>query len=166
MRRANSSALPSPMLIKRTRHGLVGCLEYANTMTVEDLRRELQRIPDEKIYPLHTWMSVVPEADRKDLFVKRPKLSCAENEYEVKLVPRILLKKQRSWNSSNNIPMQTLSDTTAVLLAVARLLYSPSKDTESSCNIVTKMFPTVSTSLLVWRHTCRCEAPPLSWTRT
>ena len=62
-------------------------------LTVEDLKRELRRIPDEKIYPVHTWMSVVSEADRKDLFIKRPKISCADNEYEVKLVPRILFEE-------------------------------------------------------------------------
>lgn len=62
-------------------------------LTVEDLKRELRRIPDEKIYPLHTWMSVVSEADRKNLFIKRPKISCADNEYEIKLVPRILFEE-------------------------------------------------------------------------
>lgn len=62
-------------------------------LTVDDLKRELRRIPDEKIYPLHTWMSVVSEADRKNFFIKRPKLSCADNEYEIKLVPRILFEE-------------------------------------------------------------------------
>ncbi|KAF2240238.1 hypothetical protein BU26DRAFT_239113 [Trematosphaeria pertusa] len=62
-------------------------------LTVEDLKRELRRIPDEKIYLLHTWMSVVSEADRKNLFIKRPEISCADNEYEVKLVPRILFEE-------------------------------------------------------------------------
>ncbi|KAF1993989.1 hypothetical protein P154DRAFT_47441 [Amniculicola lignicola CBS 123094] len=62
-------------------------------LTVEDLKRELKRIPDEKIYPLHTWMSVVLETDRKNLFIKRPKISCADNEYEIKLVPRILFEE-------------------------------------------------------------------------
>ncbi|KAF2796415.1 hypothetical protein K505DRAFT_415748 [Melanomma pulvis-pyrius CBS 109.77] len=62
-------------------------------LTVEDLKRELRRIPDEKIYPLHTWMSVVSEADRKNFFIKRPKISCADNDYEIKLVPRILYEE-------------------------------------------------------------------------
>jgi serine/threonine protein kinase len=62
-------------------------------LTVDDLRRELHRIPDEKIYPLHTWMSVVPEADREKFYIKRPKISCTDNEYEVKLVPRMLLEE-------------------------------------------------------------------------
>ncbi|KAH8714801.1 kinase-like domain-containing protein [Phaeosphaeriaceae sp. PMI808] len=62
-------------------------------LSVEDLKRELRRIPDEKIYPLHTWMSVVPEVDQKNLFIKRPKISCADNEYEVKLVPQMLFEE-------------------------------------------------------------------------
>jgi serine/threonine protein kinase len=35
-------------------------------------------------------MSVVSEVDRKNLFIKRPKTACADNEYEIKLVPRII----------------------------------------------------------------------------
>jgi serine/threonine protein kinase len=62
-------------------------------LTAEILKRELRRIPDEKIYPVHTWMSVVSEVDRKSVFVKRPKISCADNEYEVKLVPRMLFEE-------------------------------------------------------------------------
>jgi len=62
-------------------------------LTVDDIQRELRRIPDEKIYPLHTWMSVVSEADRKKFFIKRPKISCVDNEYEVKLLPRILFEE-------------------------------------------------------------------------
>ncbi|KAF2636332.1 hypothetical protein P280DRAFT_460211 [Massarina eburnea CBS 473.64] len=62
-------------------------------LTVEDLKRELRRIPDEKIYPLHTWMSVVSESDRKKSFIKRPKVSCADNDYEIKLVPRIFFEE-------------------------------------------------------------------------
>lgn len=38
-------------------------------------------------------MSVVSEADRKNLFIKRPKISCADNDYEVKLVPRIIFEE-------------------------------------------------------------------------
>lgn len=62
-------------------------------LIVEDLKRELRRIPDEKIYPLHMWISVVPDADRKHLFIKRPKISYSDNEDEVKLVPRVLLEE-------------------------------------------------------------------------
>lgn len=62
-------------------------------LTVEDLTRNLQRIPDEKIYPLQTWMSVVPEANRKNFFIKRPKIACADDEYEIKLVPRMLYEE-------------------------------------------------------------------------
>ncbi|KAF2239053.1 hypothetical protein EV356DRAFT_504424 [Viridothelium virens] len=43
-------------------------------LTTEDLNRLLQRIPDEKIYPLKTAStSIVSKADRKKLYVKRPK---------------------------------------------------------------------------------------------
>lgn len=62
-------------------------------LTVEDIKRQLRRIPDETIYPLHTWMSIVPGESRKDFFVKRPKISCADNQYEVKLVPRMLFEE-------------------------------------------------------------------------
>ncbi|KAF2179157.1 hypothetical protein K469DRAFT_674859 [Zopfia rhizophila CBS 207.26] len=63
-------------------------------ITVEDIERSLRRVPDEKIYPLETSLiSTVPDADQKDLFIKRPKLSCVDDEEEVKLVPRMLLEE-------------------------------------------------------------------------
>lgn len=62
-------------------------------LTVEGLKRELQEILNKKICPLHTWMSVVLEADRKNFFIKRSKISCVDNDYEVKLVPHILFEQ-------------------------------------------------------------------------
>ena len=53
---------------------------------------------------------------------------------------RYFLKKLRSQNSLNNIPIQTLLNITAILLIAAVLLASPSKDIELSCNIVIRMF--------------------------
>jgi len=63
-------------------------------LTTEDVKRELRRIADEKIYPLHhTRMSVASEADRKKLFIKRPKIACADNEHELKFVPQMILEE-------------------------------------------------------------------------
>jgi len=64
-------------------------------LTTDDLRRELRLIPDEKIYPLHAQVSVVSGADPKKLFIKRPKMACADNEYELKLVPQMMLEEAK-----------------------------------------------------------------------
>lgn len=61
-------------------------------LTVQDLNRLLQRVPDEKIYPLKTTtISVVSEENRSKLYIKRPKLLCLDNEEETKLLPQMLL---------------------------------------------------------------------------
>lgn len=65
-------------------------------LTVEILKRELRRIPDEKIYPLHDKrMSVVAsdQIEQQNYYIKRPKVWCAGNEYELKLVPRMLFEE-------------------------------------------------------------------------
>lgn len=63
-------------------------------LTVEDLNQLLQRIPDDKIYPLLTsFISTVSNAGRKNLFIKRPKLLCLDNEQETKLLSRMLLEE-------------------------------------------------------------------------
>lgn len=65
-------------------------------LTIEHIKRNLGRIPDEKVYPrypMEKGISVVSEADRQNLFIKRPKIACADNEYEIKLVPRILMEE-------------------------------------------------------------------------
>jgi len=63
-------------------------------LTVEDLKRDLRRIPDTKIYPPKTSsVSVVSGPDRKNLFVKRPKLLCLDNEEETKLVSQMFLEE-------------------------------------------------------------------------
>ena len=61
-------------------------------LTVEDLNRLLQQVPDEKIYPLKTTsLSIVPEETRDKSYIKRPKLLCLDNEAETKLLPQLLL---------------------------------------------------------------------------
>jgi len=63
-------------------------------LNVEDLNRLLQPVPDEKIYPLKPdTVSVVSEANRKKLYIKRPKLLCLDNEEDTKLLPRMLLEE-------------------------------------------------------------------------
>ncbi|KAF1999693.1 hypothetical protein P154DRAFT_523026 [Amniculicola lignicola CBS 123094] len=65
-------------------------------LTVEILKRELRRIPDEKIYPLHDkMMSVVApdQIEQQNYYIKRPKAWCAGNEYMLKLLPRILFEE-------------------------------------------------------------------------
>ena len=57
-------------------------------LTVEDLNRLLQQVPDEKIYPLKTTgLSTVPEVTRGQYYIKRPKISCLDNEAKTKLLP-------------------------------------------------------------------------------
>ncbi|KAF1828532.1 hypothetical protein BDW02DRAFT_574788 [Decorospora gaudefroyi] len=61
-------------------------------LTVKDLNRLLQRVPDERIYPLKTaTLPVVSEEIRSQLYIKRPKLLCLDNEEEAKLLPQLLL---------------------------------------------------------------------------
>ncbi|KAF2843907.1 hypothetical protein T440DRAFT_559878 [Plenodomus tracheiphilus IPT5] len=61
-------------------------------LTVQDLNRLLQRVPDERIYPLKTTtISVVSEENRSKLYIKRPKLLCLDNEEETKLLPQMIL---------------------------------------------------------------------------
>jgi serine/threonine protein kinase len=63
-------------------------------LTVQDLNRLLQRVPDERIYPPKTTaISVVPEENRSKLYIKRPKLLCLDNEEETKLLPQMLLEE-------------------------------------------------------------------------
>jgi serine/threonine protein kinase len=64
-------------------------------LTVEDLNRLLQRIPDEKIYPRRTSsISTISDTDRQNYFIKRPKLLCLDNDEETKLLPQILLEAE------------------------------------------------------------------------
>jgi serine/threonine protein kinase len=63
-------------------------------LTVEDLNRLLQQVPDERIYPLKTTdLSLVPEETRSQFYIKRPKLLCLDNETEAKLLPQLLLSE-------------------------------------------------------------------------
>ncbi|KAI4674752.1 uncharacterized protein J4E84_010358 [Alternaria hordeiaustralica] len=60
-------------------------------LTVEDLNRLLQQVPDEKIYPLKTTsLSTVPEETRGKYYIKRPKLLFLDDEAETKLLPQLL----------------------------------------------------------------------------
>ncbi|GAB7350585.1 hypothetical protein MBLNU459_g1158t1 [Dothideomycetes sp. NU459] len=61
-------------------------------LTVDDLKRNLKRIPDEKIYPLPTpRITVAPDTNQELYFIKPPKLLCLDNEYEAELVPPMLI---------------------------------------------------------------------------
>jgi len=61
-------------------------------LTVQDLNRILQRVPDERIYPLKTTtLSSTSEEIRNQSYIKRPKLLCLDNEAEAKLLPKLLL---------------------------------------------------------------------------
>ena len=61
-------------------------------LTVEDLNRLLQQVPDEKIYPLKTTsLSIVPEEIQGNSYIKRPKILCLDNEAKTKLLPQLLL---------------------------------------------------------------------------
>ncbi len=63
-------------------------------LTVEILKRKLRRIPNEKIYPLHDkTMSVIASDEQQNYYIKRPKASCAGNEYMLKLLPRMLFEE-------------------------------------------------------------------------
>ncbi|KAF2240343.1 hypothetical protein BU26DRAFT_470815, partial [Trematosphaeria pertusa] len=63
-------------------------------LTVEDLNRLLQQIPDEKVYPIRpSSISTVSDADQRNLFIKRPKLLCLDDEEETKLLPQMLLEE-------------------------------------------------------------------------
>ncbi|KAF1962572.1 hypothetical protein CC80DRAFT_163276 [Byssothecium circinans] len=73
-------------------------------LTVEILKRELKRIPDEKIYPLHTWMTVVSEAERKNLYIKRPKFTRVSYEPEAELIPRIVFEEAATLEFLNQHP--------------------------------------------------------------
>ena len=63
-------------------------------LTAQELRRSLERIPDDKIYPKAVPnITVVPSAKKKSFFVQRPQLLCLDNEEEAKLLPRMLIEE-------------------------------------------------------------------------
>ncbi|RMZ74463.1 kinase-like domain [Pyrenophora seminiperda CCB06] len=63
-------------------------------LTVEDLNRLLQPVPNEKIYPRKPdTVPVVSGANREKLYIKRPKLLYLDDEQDTKLLPRILLEE-------------------------------------------------------------------------
>ncbi|KAF2787661.1 hypothetical protein K505DRAFT_329520 [Melanomma pulvis-pyrius CBS 109.77] len=64
------------------------------TRTWHDLNRLLQRIPDDRIYPpITSSISTVSDTGQENLFIKRPKLLCLDNEEETKLLPQMLLEE-------------------------------------------------------------------------
>ncbi|KAK0268001.1 hypothetical protein LTS00_017671 [Friedmanniomyces endolithicus] len=64
-------------------------------LTVEDLRQNLLRVPDDTIYPEVTpGITILPDgSDVKSLFIKRPKLLCLDNPAETELLPKMLLEE-------------------------------------------------------------------------
>ncbi|KAK0247097.1 hypothetical protein LTS09_017766 [Friedmanniomyces endolithicus] len=64
-------------------------------LTVEDLRQNLLRVPDDTIYPEVTpGITILPDgSDVKSLFIKRPKLLCLDNPDETELLPKMLLEE-------------------------------------------------------------------------
>ncbi|KAI6920160.1 hypothetical protein KC355_g17294, partial [Hortaea werneckii] len=66
-------------------------------LDVEDIRRNLFRIPDETIYPeLTAGLTVV--ADNDDLsryYIKRPKLLCLDDADEAQLLQEMLIQEAR-----------------------------------------------------------------------
>ena len=74
-------------------------------LTVEDLNRLLERVPDERIYPLKTTtLSLVPEETRSQFYIKRPKLLCLDNKSEAKLLPQLLLSEAEMLQFLEQIP--------------------------------------------------------------
>ncbi|XTI95097.1 hypothetical protein V2W45_1474154 [Cenococcum geophilum] len=76
----------SEVINYKTGEFLYSTFTYVNDKDIVWVGR-LRRIPNKKIYLLYTWMS--------NLFIKRPKILCANNKYEIKLVPRILFKEAK-----------------------------------------------------------------------
>lgn len=63
-------------------------------LTINDIRANLKRIPDEMIYPIATpLITVFMDGDLAKFFVKRPQALCLDDEEEAKLLPRILIEE-------------------------------------------------------------------------
>ncbi|KAK5108233.1 hypothetical protein LTR62_008689 [Meristemomyces frigidus] len=64
-------------------------------LTVEDLRRNLRRIPDKVIYPEYTasLTLVADDDDVKRYYIKRPKLIYLDNLEETQLLPKMLVEE-------------------------------------------------------------------------
>lgn len=61
-------------------------------LDVEDLKRNVRRIPDEVIYPdLKDGLTTITDDHNvKDYYIKRPKLLCLDNSEETQLLPKML----------------------------------------------------------------------------
>ncbi|KAK1056105.1 hypothetical protein LTR33_013977 [Friedmanniomyces endolithicus] len=66
-------------------------------LTLEDLRQNLQRIPDDTIYPEVTpgLTILTDDEDPEILYIKRPKLLCLDDTEETRMIPRLLLEEAR-----------------------------------------------------------------------
>ncbi|EME43204.1 hypothetical protein DOTSEDRAFT_72553 [Dothistroma septosporum NZE10] len=63
-------------------------------LTVDDLRHNLERVPDEKIYPVvEPFITIVTNADRPGFFIKRPRGLRLTDEELAKLLPRMLIEE-------------------------------------------------------------------------
>ena len=70
-------------------------------LTVDDLKRCLNLVADEIIYPLATpAITVLTDQHITDCFVKRPKLLCLDNEAETRLLPKLLIEEAETLESS------------------------------------------------------------------
>lgn len=65
-----------------------------HNLTVEDIRASLEKVPDERIYPVATpLITLAPNLDRSDIFIKRPQVLHLDDEEETKLLPQILIEE-------------------------------------------------------------------------
>jgi hypothetical protein len=79
-------------------------------LTGELLRENLRRIPDETVYPAITsGLTIVPnDSDMTDIYIKRPKLLCLDDEEETKLLPRMLAEEADVLEALNLHPHRNL----------------------------------------------------------
>ncbi|KAK0365380.1 hypothetical protein LTR59_010108 [Friedmanniomyces endolithicus] len=79
-------------------------------LTVEDLRQNLQRIPDDTIYPEVTpGLTLLADDNELDgLYIKRPKLLCLDDAEETRTIPRLLLEEARILESLKPNPHPNL----------------------------------------------------------
>lgn len=65
-------------------------------LTIEDAKQLLRRVEDECVYPeLIPGITVITDEERakSNIYIKRPKLHCLDDEEETRLLPRMLLEE-------------------------------------------------------------------------
>lgn len=64
-------------------------------LTVEDLKRNLRRIPDEIVYPeLASGLTIITDDEEmKRYYIKRPKLLCLDDREATQLLPKMLVEE-------------------------------------------------------------------------